>query len=231
MNGIGSGREVSRVFINPKKLTESDGLRVYIPASLSYAQGETNYQNMTVIPMIGVEPMRLPNNSDNATIFYQTTLSGGTVEYEHVRNVPSQLVPIPKTKGGYMAWHYKVPYSGRAVPKLFSLINDSNIWWGDDSNVWYGDFGTSATSKYVHMYPYWYTENYSVRTKDMSNGTFYVSCNVFNPNQTISGITSSSIQYSVNGATAQQLTAFVDDNFDSVSSVSFVQGSSNRIYM
>ena len=164
MNGIGSGREVSRVFINPKKLTESGGLRMYIPASLSYAQGSLNYQNMTVIPMIGVEPMRLPNNSDNATIFYQTTLSGGTVEYEHVRNVPSQLVPIPKTKGGYMAWHYKAPYSGRAVPKLFSLINDSSVWWGDDSYVWYGDFGAYATPTHVHMYPYWYTENYSVRT-------------------------------------------------------------------
>ena len=31
-NGIGSGRLVSRVFINPKKLTESGGLRMYIPA-------------------------------------------------------------------------------------------------------------------------------------------------------------------------------------------------------
>ena len=186
---------------------------------------------MTVIPMIGVEPMRLPKSSDNATIFYQTTLSGGSVEYEHVSNVPSQLVPIPKTKGGYMAWHYKAPYSGLAVPKLFSLINDSSVRWSDDSSVWYGDFGTSATPTHVHMYPYWYTENYSVRTKDMSNHTFYVSCNVFNPNQTISGITSSSIQYSVNGGTAQQLTAFVDDNFDSVSSISLEKGSSNRIYM
>ena len=186
---------------------------------------------MTVIPMIGVEPMRLPKSSDNATIFYQTTLSGGAVEYEHVSNVPSQLVPIPKTKGGYMAWHYKAPYSGLAVPKLFSLINDSSVRWSDDSSVWYGDFGTSATSKYVHMYPYWYTENYSVRTKDMANGTFYVSCNVFNPNSRIDGITSSSIQYSVNGGTAQQLTAFVDDSFKSVSSISLDYGSSNRIYM
>ena len=87
---------------------------------------------MTVIPMIGVEPMRLPKSSDNATIFYQTTLSGGAVEYEHVSNVPSQLVPIPKTKGGYMAWHYKAPYDANIVPKLFSIINDSNVWWSDD---------------------------------------------------------------------------------------------------
>lgn len=186
---------------------------------------------MTVIPMIGVEPMRLPKSSDNATIFYQTTLSGGNVEYEHVSNVPSQLVPIPKTKGGYMAWHYKAPYGGKTVPKLFSIINDSSVWWSDDSNVWYGDFGTSATSKYVHMYPYWYTENYSVRTKDMSNHTFYVSCSVFNPNSRIDEITSSSIQYSVNGAESQQLTAFVDDSFKMVSSISLEYGSSNRIYM
>lgn len=231
VNGIGSGREVSRVFINPKKLTESDGLRVYIPASLSFAQGETNYQNMTVIPMIGVEPMCLPKSSDNATIFYQTTLSDGAVEYEHVRNVPSQLVPIPKTKGGYMAWHYKAPYGANTVPKLFSIINDSNVWWSDDQSVWYGDFGTSATSKHVHLYPYWYTENYSVRTKVVSNGTFYVSCSVFNPNSHIDGITSSSIKYSVNGGTAQQLTAFVDDSFNTVSSISLEHGSSNRIYM
>ena len=181
--------------------------------------------------MIGVEPMRLPNSSDNATIFYQTTLSGGSVEYEHVRNVPSQLVPIPKTKGGYMAWHYKAPYGGLAVPKLFSLINDSSVRWSDDSSVWYGDFRTSATSKHIHMYPYWYTKNYSVRTKNISNGTFYVSCSVFNPNQTISGITSSSIQYSVNGSESQQLTAIVDDSFDTSSSISLNKGSSNRIYM
>ena len=32
VNGIGRGRLVSRVFINPKKLTESGGLRMYIPA-------------------------------------------------------------------------------------------------------------------------------------------------------------------------------------------------------
>ena len=181
--------------------------------------------------MIGVEPMRLPDSSDNATIFYQTSLSGGAVEYEHVSNVPSQLVPIPKTKGGYMAWHYKAPYGGLAVPKLFSLINDSSVRWSDDSSVWYGDFGTSATSKHIHMYPYWYTKNYSVRTKNISNGTFYVSCSVFNPNQTISGITSSSIQYSVNGSESQQLTAFVDDSFDTSSSISLNKGSSNRIYM
>ena len=181
--------------------------------------------------MIGVEPMRLPKSTDNATIFNQTTLSGGTVEYEHARNVPSQLVPIPKTKGGYMAWHYKAPYGGKAVPKLFSIINDSSVRWSDDSSVWYGDFGTSATAKHVHMYPYWYTENYSIRTKNISNSTFYVSCSVFNPNSTISGITNSSIRYSVNGAEPQQLTDLVDDSFNSVSSISFVKGSSNRIYM
>lgn len=230
VNGIGNGA-VSRVFINPKKLTESDGLRMYIPAQLSYAQGAVSYQNMTVIPMIGVEPMRLPNNRDNATIFYQTTLSGDTVEYEHARNVPSQLVPIPKTKGGYMAWHYKAPYSGLAVPKLFSLINDSSVRWSDDSIVWYGDFGTSATPTHVHMYPYWYTENYSVRTKNISYGTFYVSCNVFNPNQSNTEITSSSIKYSVNGGGARQLTALVDDSFNTVSSISLDKGSIDRIYM
>ena len=220
-NGIGSKRKVSRVFINPKKLTESGGLRVYIPASLSYAQGETNYQNMTVIPMIGVEPMRLPISTDNATIFYKTTLSGGNVEYEHVRNVPAQLVPIPKTKGGYMAWHYKAPYSGGAVPKLFSLINDSSVWWSDSSTVWYGNFEATATPTHVNMYPYWYTENYSVRTKSMSSSTFYVSCSVFNPNQTISGITNSSIHYSVNGVESQ-LTALVDESFNTQSSISLV---------
>ena len=97
--------------------------------------------------------------------------------------------------------------------------------------MWYGDFGTSATSKHVHLYPYWYTENYSVRTKVVSNGTFYVSCSVFNPNSHIDGITSSAIKYSVNGGTAQQLTAFVDDSFNTVSSISLEHGSINRIYM